>query len=366
MQLITIGINNKMQAIRYQIRSLALLSIVNEIKAKRLVPDAYFQRNLVWRDVHKRDFIETILLGYPFPQIFFSRGKIDVKKMSSTACIVDGQQRMNAIMEFIEGRLVVKGKRFSNLTEDEKSRFLKYEIGVVELDMDNDDPKVKEIFKRVNRTANSLTAIEKLASEYGATELMLTGKLLAGDLGFLDEETDEAMKRLKIDPSIEPDQLAWLKKQKVSDYQALIFNGSVFTPQEITRKVPLMYTLNLISTLTVGFFNRNDKTLQLLDDFREELANKDQLVSLFVKTAKSISKLHFSPDSMWNNKANFFSLFVRVALNGGALTSVARARAALAKFQENPPDDYALAAREAVNNKAQREARDKYVQKLLG
>ena len=91
-----------MQAIRYQIRSLALLSIVNEINAKRLVPDAYFQRNLVWRDVHKRDFIETILLGYPFPQIFFSRGKIDVKKMSSTACIVDGQQRMTSIVILLQ------------------------------------------------------------------------------------------------------------------------------------------------------------------------------------------------------------------------------------------------------------------------
>lgn len=79
-----------MQAIRYQIRSLALLSIVNEIKAKRLVPDAYFQRNLVWRDVHKRDFIETILLGYPFPQIFFSRGKIDVKKCPPQRALLMG------------------------------------------------------------------------------------------------------------------------------------------------------------------------------------------------------------------------------------------------------------------------------------
>lgn len=352
-----------MQAIRYQIRSIALLNIVNEIKAKRLIPDAYFQRNLVWRDVHKREFIETILLGYPFPQVFFSRGKIDVKKMSSVACIVDGQQRANAIMEFVDGTLIVKGKRFAGLSEDEKARFLKYEIGVVELDMDNDDPKVKDIFKRVNRAANSLTAIEKLASEYGATELMLTGKLLAGDLGFLEEETDEAMRRLKIDPSIEQDQLHWLKKQKVNDYQALIFSGNVFTPQEITRKVPLMYTLNLISTLTVGFFNRNDKTLQLLDDFHQEFPKKDEMVALFSKTAKTISKLDLTSDSMWNNKANFFSLFVRAALNGGVLA--AKSKAALVKFEAKLPEDYALAAREAVNNKAQREIRDRYIQKLL-
>lgn len=354
-----------MQNVRYQIRSVALVSVVNEIKAKRLIPDAYFQRNLVWRDVHKREFIETILLGYPFPQIFFSRGKIDVKQMTSVSCIVDGQQRTNAIMEFVDGKLVVRGKRFSGLSEAEKSQFLKYEIGIVELDMDNDDPKVKDIFKRVNRAANSLTAIEKLASEYGATEFMLTGKLLANDLGFLDEDTDDAMSRLRIDPSIEPDQLSWLKKQKASDYQALIFNGNVFTPQEILRKVPLMYTLNLITTLTLGFFNRNDKTFQLLDEFHEEFPKKNAMVALFSTTAKAIAKLNLKADSIWNNKANFFSLFVRIALNNGVIENVKQAKVALEEFERNLPNDYALAAREAVNNKAQREIRDRYIQDLL-
>jgi uncharacterized protein with ParB-like and HNH nuclease domain len=112
-----------MQAFRYQIRSIALLNVVNEIKQKRLVPDAYFQRNLVWRDVHKREFIETILLGYPFPQMFFSRGKIDVQSMTSVACVVDGQQRTNAILEFVDGLLVVKGRSFGELSEEEKARF---------------------------------------------------------------------------------------------------------------------------------------------------------------------------------------------------------------------------------------------------
>ena len=354
-----------MQTIRYQIRSVALLSIVNEIKAKRLIPDAYFQRNLVWRDLHKREFIETILLGYPFPQIFFSRGKIDVREMTSVACVVDGQQRTNAIMEFVDGKLAVNGRKFSELSENEKSRFLKYEIGVVELDMENDDPKVKDIFKRVNRTANSLTAIEKLASEYGATDLMLTGKLLAGDLGFLDVETDEAMKELRIDPAIEPEQLDWLKKQKVTPYQDLIFDGKIFTAQEITRKVPLMYTLNMIATLSVGFFNRNDKTLQLLDDFHQNFEDKDRIVSLFIKTAKAITKLKLNEDSIWYNKASFFSLFVHVARNGGRVADVAISRNALNRFAKYLPEDYALAAREGVNNKAQRELRDVYIKTLI-
>ncbi|WP_207629299.1 DUF262 domain-containing protein [Photorhabdus cinerea] len=72
---------------------------MDDIRSKKLIPDAYFQRNLVWREAHKVDFIDTILSGYPFPQIFISKGKIDVDRMITVSCIVDGQQRINAIMQ---------------------------------------------------------------------------------------------------------------------------------------------------------------------------------------------------------------------------------------------------------------------------
>ena len=64
--------------IDYRVRSVSLLNLVNDIRNGRLIPDAYFQRNLVWRDVHKIDFIKTIRMGLPFPQIFISKGKVDV------------------------------------------------------------------------------------------------------------------------------------------------------------------------------------------------------------------------------------------------------------------------------------------------
>ncbi len=162
--------------IDYRVRSVSLLNLVNDVKKGRLIPDAYFQRNLVWRDIHNKDFIKTILLGYPFPQIFISKGKIDVASMSTVSCIVDGQQRTNAIIKYIDNEFDVDGKYFQDLTETEKSDFLKYEIAVIELDLENDDPKVQEIFQRINRTSNSLTIIEKMASEYSTSEFMLVAK----------------------------------------------------------------------------------------------------------------------------------------------------------------------------------------------
>lgn len=64
--------------IKYNVRSRDLIGVYQEIKSGRLIPDAYFQRNLVWRDAHNQDFIKTILLGFPFPQIFISKGKIGI------------------------------------------------------------------------------------------------------------------------------------------------------------------------------------------------------------------------------------------------------------------------------------------------
>ncbi|EMU03663.1 hypothetical protein ABNIH10_14736, partial [Acinetobacter baumannii ABNIH10] len=39
----------------YRVRSWSLLNLVNDIRERRLVPDAYFQRDLVWREIHKKD-----------------------------------------------------------------------------------------------------------------------------------------------------------------------------------------------------------------------------------------------------------------------------------------------------------------------
>ena len=97
----------------------------------------YFQRNLVWRDLHKVDFIKTILLGYPFPQIFIAKGTIDLENMSTTSCIVDGQQRMSAIVEFIKDKYRVDNKLFSELEPKQKEEFLKYQVPIIDLDIDN-------------------------------------------------------------------------------------------------------------------------------------------------------------------------------------------------------------------------------------
>lgn len=352
--------------IHYKIRSIPLSDLVKDVRDGRLIPDAYFQRNLVWRDVHKRDFIETILKGLPFPQMFFSRGKIDVESMQTTKCIVDGQQRTNAILEFVDNKFELNGRSFKAFTEQEKTDFVKYEIAIVELDLENDDPLIKEVFARVNRTSNSLTTIEKLTSEYASTEYMFTARLLSGDIEFPGASDEEADWR--VDPNIPQELYVWAKKSgAISIFSDEFIRLGVFGEREISRMVHVMYVLNIMSTIISGFFNRNEKTMELLNDYSQAFPKKDWVVDIFIKAGIMLNELNIQKDSYWKAKANFFSLSVALSntIIEKRVVDIAKTKLALEHFEEYVPVDYRVAAREAVNNKREREIRDKYIKALL-
>ena len=353
--------------IKYTIRSIALLNIVNDVKSGRLVPDAYFQRNLVWREVHKKDFIETILKNYPFPQMFFSRGKIDIVEMSSTSCIVDGQQRTNAILEYVGNKFEANGRFFRQLDDGEKSAFLKYEIAVVELDLDNDSPDVLEIFKRLNRTANSLTTIEKLASEYAPTDYMYVARLLANDTDPEQVQSDLDEEDWRIDPNLPADLVQWATTKTPSTFADLISKLDVFSDREIARKVHLMYVLNIMSTILGGFFNRNEKTSNLLEDFKDDFPARDSVYDLIIRALAVAENLNIERHTLWSAKANFFSLIVAIAkrLEAGLPLDANASRLSLMEFAAAPDEAYSLAAREAVNNKKERQFRHQRIATLL-
>ncbi|OCR23043.1 hypothetical protein AFK24_21180 [Pseudomonas syringae] len=349
--------------VEYRVRSVSLLNLVNDIRSGRLIPDAYFQRNLVWRDVHKREFIRTILLGFPFPQIFISKGKVDVKTMSTTSCIVDGQQRSNAIVSFILGELDVDGFKYSEMPETQKAEFLKYEVAVIELDLENDDPKVQDIFQRINRTSNSLTSIEKLASAYSTSDYMLVAKFLSDHISLERSGEDD----FREDPNIPEEFFTWANSKKVKNFSKLMNEKGVFNAHEIARKTNLMHVLNIMAAVIGGFSNRNEKAIQHLDDYALKFDGKDLVVDSLEAAAELFLKLGFRGKSYWLNKANFYSLivaFVLVANEGGILQAV-KVRESLDKFEKELPDDYRLAATEAVNSTRARQLRNKYLLALL-
>ena len=171
----------------------------------------------------------------------------------------------------------------------------------------------------------------------------------------------------RTDPNLPLDLVVWAKTKTKSKFLTLASQLGVFSEREIARKVHLMYVLNIVSTLLGGFFNRNEKTLSLLDDYKESFEAKDTLYSLLDETLQIVQKLNLDNQSFWSQKANFFTLVVAIAkrLETGALFDLVKTQAALALFASQPPNDYALAAREAVNNRKERQLRNQHVSALL-
>lgn len=138
---------------------------------KRLVLNPHFQRNLVWTPAAKTYLIDTILLRLPIPKIFV-RSKIDLTTKKSVREVVDGQQRLNAILEFAADNLTLSsrsegfaGYKYSTLPDELKQSFLSYSLGVDNLINASDDD-VLSIFGRLNSYGISLNAAEKRHAQY--------------------------------------------------------------------------------------------------------------------------------------------------------------------------------------------------------
>jgi hypothetical protein len=368
--------------LKYTVRSREIVDLVSAMRSSRLTLSPYFQRNLVWRDAHKRDFIDTILKGYPFPQIFLARGPLNLDTMEASQAVVDGQQRLNAIRDFVDGRLDFQGEFFKKLSTKQREDFLKYEVPVIDFDLDAGDPRLKDVFHRLNRTYYSLSAIEKLASEYSASEFMLVARVLSGEISNVisdDDELTEAgsdgeeINALPVpnnifsrDPGVGDDTWNWLLARADGPYAELIRTKSIFTPFEFDRKVPLMFTLNVMCTYMTGYYERNNVVRKFLEDRAENFPDRDEVMAAINDTASYISDMSLAENSMWWKKANFFTLVAELSrhpeLRLGVNTEVA---ARLLTFAQNVPSDYSLAAREALGRRAQRDLRGKAVRDIL-
>ena len=79
-----------------------IADIYEKIDGGRLQLSPDFQRKFVWTQEHQEQFLDTILNGYPFPEIYVCQGETDTKKLRTSQKVIDGQQRLTTIKNYIE------------------------------------------------------------------------------------------------------------------------------------------------------------------------------------------------------------------------------------------------------------------------
>lgn len=129
---------------------------------QELVLAPKFQRRDVWNPKAKSYLIDTIIRGKPIPKLYM-RQTVVPKGRRTTREIVDGQQRLRAVLSFIKDGFKLSkshhkdfgGLVFSELDSDTQRDILKYEF-VVDLLQDMPDREIYDLFARINTFSEKL------------------------------------------------------------------------------------------------------------------------------------------------------------------------------------------------------------------
>jgi hypothetical protein len=133
----------------------------------------YQRSDKVWPPVARSYLIETILKGFPIPKLCLYQ-VTDVRSRTTHKEIVDGQQRSTAIFEYYNDEFRtskrvenedVKNKKYSELDDEYKQKFLEYAINV-DLFLSATPAEVVEVFRRMNSYTVPLNAEENRHASY--------------------------------------------------------------------------------------------------------------------------------------------------------------------------------------------------------
>jgi hypothetical protein len=156
----------------YRSQTFTISDLYNWYRRNELFLQPKFQRRKIWKPVAKSYLIDTIIRGLPVPKIYY-RMQVEAANIKSVREIVDGQQRLDAIFNFIDNEYPIKpshntdfgGMHFAELPPDTQQQVLAYEIAA-DLLIGASDPQVLQIFARINSYGLSLNAQEKRNAKY--------------------------------------------------------------------------------------------------------------------------------------------------------------------------------------------------------
>lgn len=118
-----------------------------------------YQREFVYDEKKQIAVIDTITRGYPLGTLYW------VENGDGTYEVLDGQQRILSICNYVAGNYAYENKYYTNLYPTERKAFDEYELMVYVVKGSNEVEKLRW-FERINITGEKLTAQELLNINY--------------------------------------------------------------------------------------------------------------------------------------------------------------------------------------------------------
>ncbi|COF21702.1 DUF262 domain-containing protein [Bacillus cereus] len=246
--------------------------LIYELKSDKLELQPSFQRKLVWNNNHKERFLNTILKGLPFPEIYIAKENTN----PSTTLVVDGQQRIHTIYQYFSNDSKLRLRTMPKLQElppTELEQFLGYEFVVRDLGTISND-LIIDIFNRINSVSYALTAMELQNSLY-------TGEFISVAHEILKENPFE--------------------------------HFETFSKSQAARMQDLEFILLIMSTVELeGYFPSNKELEAFIQRYDDDYPQKEIMKNAILETIRYLHLLEIPMDSIWLRKSSLFTLIVEL------------------------------------------------------
>ena len=249
--------------------------IINMVKDGGLLPQPEFQRRLVWSQSDKNHFLDSVLRGYPFPEIYLADGEVNTETGRGTQLLVDGLQRVSTLIQYFEGDDTLKlttVPSYKSLEEEDRRAFLQYDVAVRDLGS-IDKHAIVEVFRRLNATKYSLLDIE------------VNNAVYAG-----------ALKRFA----------------ETFSQHRFFEDNRVFNSLDYKRMGDLRFALGIVCTMIAGYFNRDDGLEDLLSRYNDEFPLEQELNERIERVISFLSECAFPLGARIWKKADLFTSFVEL------------------------------------------------------
>ncbi|MDF2951737.1 MAG: hypothetical protein K0S18_1320 [Anaerocolumna sp.] len=248
----------------------------------QLVLAPKFQRRSVWKPVAKSFLIDSILREKPLPKIFI-RQITDIKSRTTIREVVDGQQRLRTILDYINDGFKVSSVHnkecgnlyFSELSDRYQNIVLTYKFSV-DTFIGVDDSEIMDVFARLNTYTTPLNKQELINAEF---------------YGYFK-------------------QLVYTLSYK---YNSFWIDNKLFTEYQVMRMNEVELTADFIIAMLDGIQNRK-KIRSYYKQYDEVFNDKEILEEKFDKVI-SIIKMTFDDTlkkSSFRKPALFYSMFLAI------------------------------------------------------
>lgn len=273
--------------------------------------DNAVQRGLVWDDERKSLLIHSMLEGYPIPAMYAAKD-METKNYS----MLDGQQRSNAIHDFLSGKFTLKnvpevtledgtevdinGMYFSGLDEEMQDTLSNYSLTIYYFE-DITDEQIAELFYRLNN-GKALSQIEHSRSV--AKSLKTIQKIGKHEL-FTTALTEKAFARYTHEDLVVKSYIMITSDTPCLDSKMVrpVMETAVFTEDDV-KLLNAVYD-RILNTHKTIVADTSEETGKLSKKIAKRLITRTHMLSILPIVKRSLDE-NVSDEMFTNWVKNFF------------------------------------------------------------